>query len=200
MPSSDQTPFAPLVETVAPASFRAFGESAGGAAVSSPSSDGRDAAYAAGEAAARGALALEQAALVQDVARAIEAIAAWREESKARFVPLLLEIALGTARAIVGDAAPARSEHWEGVLARAVAKLVECEGVVVRVGPRLSAALRTLPEPLAVHAADGVRVVEDSTLGPVACVVARDHPTAACDVDAQLVAARDALTALVEGR
>jgi flagellar biosynthesis/type III secretory pathway protein FliH len=195
MPSSDAAgAFVPLVAAPAAAPFRPLATPAADAAgAEGAPADPRDVAYAAGEAAARAAAAIEQAALAQDVARALEAIGAWRDELRARYVPLLLQVALDTARAIVGEELAAEPDRWRTIIAGAVRDLVDRERVVVRVGPRLAAVLRSLPGPLAPGLADGVRLVDDPALGPEGCVVESERGCVDCGVERQLAVAADAL-------
>jgi flagellar biosynthesis/type III secretory pathway protein FliH len=196
MPWSDAEAFVPLAGPAADDPFRPFGtpvpDAPAAAPPPAPEPDPREAAFAAGRVRGRAEAAAEHAALARDVAAALDAIGAWREELRTRYTQSLVALALETARRIVGDELDQRPERWVPIVAGAIRRLVDRDQVTVRVPPRLAACLRAHTTALAPDATD-VRIVEDSTLAADACRVESRTGDVECGVAAALATVADAL-------
>ena len=174
MPSSDHR-FAPLGGAARPEAFRPLGAPAPGAAAAVPP-DPVAAAVEAGRAQGR---AEADAALAGAVARALTSIASWRAERRDRDTETLVGLVLDAARRIAGDDVDERPERWAGIVAAAIARLVEREPVTVRLAPGLAALVRAHGTG-ALARGGAVRIVEDPALADGAWrVEARDDDAGA---------------------
>jgi flagellar biosynthesis/type III secretory pathway protein FliH len=196
MPWSDAGVFVPLVGTAADDPFRPLGspvpEVPTALPAPEPEPDPWEVAFAAGRARGRADAAAEHARLARDVAAAVDAIGAWREELRTRYTPALVAVALEAARRIVGDELETRPERWVPIVADAIRRLVDRDQVTVRVAPRLAACLRAHRADLADPAID-VRIVEDAALAADACRVESRAGDVECGLSTALATVADAL-------
>jgi flagellar assembly protein FliH len=190
MPSCDATSFVPLGGAAAGDAFRPLGGPARPAAPATEP-DPRDAAFEAGRTQGRADAAAEQARLARDLVTTLAAIGAWRSELKTKYGPVLVALAIAVARKIVGEELDVRPERWVPIVADAMQRLVDREGVTVRASPRVAAVLREHAG--ALGDGDAVRIVDDPTLGDDACRIEGAGGDVDCSLAAQIAAIADAL-------
>ena len=193
MRSSEPSPFAPFAGPSTTPTFRGFGAPAPAEPVPV---DPHAIAFEAGRAQGRREERAEIGPLVDDVARVVAQIRAWREELRSRYTGTLLDLALAIARRIAGEALDADPARWTAIVDAAVRGLVDREQVTVRVPPRLMATLRAaVPALVAGDPAAQVRIVEDATVGESGCRVESRTGDVECGLDAQVAAVAEALGA-----
>jgi flagellar biosynthesis/type III secretory pathway protein FliH len=196
MPSCEERTFVPLGGPEPDDAFRPFGTPPPApepAPPPPPEIDPVEVAFEAGRAAGRRDAEAVQAVLAADVAHAVDAVHAWRDELRTRYTETIVALGVAAARRIVGDALDAEPARWVPIVAGAIRRLVDREHVTVRVAPRLAAVLRAHAPALAGDDASDVRIVEDATLAAGACRVESRMGDVDCGLETQLAAVAEAL-------